>query len=72
MARGFERSPTAPRFFWRGELPCLVEVHMGDMHGAAPGVAGPGFALGLGRDAEVKWMGLQGDCSDCEFLKRRR
>eukprot|EP00959_Pyramimonas_sp_CCMP1952_P435767 9125271-Pyramimonas_sp.AAC.1 len=45
---------------------------MDDMHGTAPGVAGSGFVLGLGRDIKVKWSGLQGDDADCEFLKRRR
>eukprot|EP00959_Pyramimonas_sp_CCMP1952_P157349 3290412-Pyramimonas_sp.AAC.1 len=52
VARGFERSPTAPQFFWRAEFPCLVELHMDDMHGAAPGVAGSGFVLDPGRGLE--------------------
>eukprot|EP00959_Pyramimonas_sp_CCMP1952_P014326 303369-Pyramimonas_sp.AAC.1 len=42
------------------------------MHGAAPGAAGSGFALDLGRDIEVKWSGLQGDGADLEILERRR
>eukprot|EP00959_Pyramimonas_sp_CCMP1952_P263623 5513110-Pyramimonas_sp.AAC.1 len=45
---------------------------MGDMYGTAPGVAGSGFRLDLGRDIKVKWSGLQGDGADYEFLKRRR
>eukprot|EP00959_Pyramimonas_sp_CCMP1952_P001580 32498-Pyramimonas_sp.AAC.1 len=72
MARGFERLPTAPQFFWRAEPPCLVELHMHDMRGTAPGVAGFDFVLDLGRGTEVKWSGLQCDGADFEFLKRRR
>eukprot|EP00959_Pyramimonas_sp_CCMP1952_P086771 1814946-Pyramimonas_sp.AAC.1 len=42
------------------------------MHGAAPGVAGSGFVLDLGRDIQVARPGLQGDGADYEFLRGRR
>ena len=62
--RGFERSPTAPQFFWHAELPCLVELHMDDMYGTAPGLVGSEFVLDLGRDIKVKWSGLLDEGSD--------
>ena len=72
QSRGFERCPSSGQFYWNRELRCLIELHMDDVHGTAPGNVGAYVVADLSAEMALKWSGLLWAGACYEFLRRRR